>query len=158
MSRNKQDFFHGGVGHLQPGDLVLPSAVHGGLQTTESGTSYAWASRNPVEAAGYAKNAAQRTGAPGRVYRVRPIDGDDPVPAHTPDRKTWAQGRETGWVVDSPVWSTEHQNNDRLQDVNTSSAKMSGYRSKRKALTEERSPKKPQTRVSPQTQAILDLL
>lgn len=128
-------FYHGGGAVLDPGDLVLPSRVHGQHQTTGNGTSYAWATTDPVEAAGYAKRYARDTGQPGHVYRVRTIDGDTRQPDDA--KGGHAQGRETGWLVENHAWSTESQDTER---IDRASRRASSERSLRRRLQDAQRP------------------
>lgn len=130
MSRREQ-FFHGGAAHLEPGDLVLPAMVHGQRQVTGNGGAYAWATTDPGEAASFARSAA-RDGSTGRVYKVRPIDGDTRQPD---DARRKAQGRETGWLVESPVWDTTRTDAERQTRIATGNARMTGYREQRRKRT-----------------------
>lgn len=108
---------------------MLPARVHGQYQTTGNGGSYAWASTDPGEAVGYARRTASDTGKTGHVYRVRPIDGDTAGPEDAKGK--FAQGRESGWLVEGHAWSTDQTDTQRRTQVYRANDRMDRLRKRR---------------------------
>lgn len=94
-----QEFYHGTVQSLQPGDHVLPAHEHGGAVMFPHDTDHAYAYATPHEdnAWDYAERAWQSAGLdhphfgnPPKVYRVRSLGDHEPDPTHD------ATGRQRG--------------------------------------------------------------